>query len=133
MGLTLQFVPHSEIEKLSPLARLHKLLKMAKEDNIVVLEGRLKKEEEAQLIEVTMQEIDDDFKGIELAVIEPNSKDAKFVSKMRTKLANVLLGNRTGITIIGPASIVKEIKQDPSKIQLLTEEVSSKSKIKGRH
>jgi len=130
MGLTLQFVPHSQIEHLSSLSKIHKLLKMAKEKSIVVLEGRLKKEEETELIKVTMEEIDDDFKGIELSVIYPDQKNSGFVSKLKANLANILIGDRMGLTIIGPASVVKEIKRDPSKIQLLTQETSKKRKGK---
>lgn len=130
MGLTLQFVPYTEIENLSPLTKIHKLLKLAKENKIVVLEGRLKKDEEAELIRVTMEEIDDDFKGIEMSVIYPQSSDARFIDKMKTSLANMLLGERIGLTVIGPASIVKEIKQDPSKIQLLTEDAIKKKRKK---
>lgn len=130
MGLTLQFVPYMEIENLSPLTKIHKLLKLAKENKIVVLEGRLKKDEEAELIRVTMEEIDDDFKGIEMSVIYPQSSDARFIDKMKTSLANMLLGERIGLTVIGPASIVKEIKQDPSKIQLLTEDAIKKKRKK---
>ena len=131
MGITLQFVPHGEIARLSPLTKIHKLLKMAKQNNIVVLEGRLKKEEETELIKVTMEEISDEFKGIELSVIYPQSKDDTIVGKVKDNLANILLGDRIGLTIIGPATIVKEIKQDPSKIQLLTEEVR-RGKKKGK-
>lgn len=120
MSLTLQFVPHSEIEGLSPLSKIHKLLKMARDNNIVVLEGRMKKEEETELIRVTMEEIDDEFKGIEMSVVYPNSKDSGLFDKLRNQIASVLLGNRMGLTIIGPATVVKEIKQDPSKIQLFT-------------
>jgi hypothetical protein len=132
MGLTLQFVPYSEIHHLSPLSRIHKLLKMARANNIVVLEGRLKKEEEAELIRVTMEEIDDNFKGIEMAVIYPQNIEGTFLDKVKSNLANLLIGDRMGLTVIGPATIVKEIKQDPSKIQLLTEEVSSKKRKKNK-
>ena len=31
-----------------------------------------------------------------------------------------MLGYKGGMTIIGPASLVKEIKRDPTKIELLT-------------
>ena len=131
MGLTLQFVPYTEIEGLSSLTKIHKLLKMAKEDKIVVLQGRLKKDEEAELIRVTMEEIDEDFKGIELSVIYPENQNQTTVNKLKFNLANMLLGERTGLTIIGPANIVKEIKQDPSKIQLFTED-KAKPKKKGK-
>ncbi len=120
MGLTLQFIPYVEIESLSSIGRIRKLLNAVKEGKIVLLEGRLKKEEEAELIKTTMEEINADFKGIELAVIYPESQNAALFSKMRQGVINALLGDRQGLTILGPASIVKEIKKDPNKIQLFT-------------
>ena len=33
-----------------------------------------------------------------------------------------VLGNKQGLTVIGPASVVKKIKKDPNKIELLTKE-----------
>jgi hypothetical protein len=131
MGLTLQFMPYVEIESLSSLGRIKKLLNVVKEDRIVLLEGRLKKEEEAELIKTTMEEINAEFKGIELAVIYPESHNLDALRKIRYNLINVLLGDRQGLTIVGPASIVKEIKKDPNKIQLFTEE-KRKPKKKGK-
>lgn len=120
--LTLQFVPYSSIEGMSSLGRIKKLLKIAKEKKIVLLQGRLKKEEEAELIKTTMEEINEEFKGIELAIIYPeNEKTSHVLKNIRSKFFSMLLGNRQGLTIIGPASIVKEIKKDPNKIQLFTE------------
>ena len=75
MGLVLQFVPYSDIEDLGPARRVNKLLDIAKQNKIVLLEGRLKKEEEKDLIEITMEEVDNKFKGIELAVINPQKKE----------------------------------------------------------
>ncbi|MBN1385958.1 DUF2073 domain-containing protein [Candidatus Woesearchaeota archaeon] len=126
--LTIQFVPYTEIESLSSLGRIRKLLKIAKENKIVLLEGRLKKEEEAEMIKTTMEEIDDEFKGIEMAVINPEAKENDPVGKMRAILAGALLGNRQGFTIIGPASVVKEITKDPHKIQLLAQEPKRRRK-----
>ena len=68
-----------------------------------------------------MEEIDDTFKGIELAVIYPEQKNLPAFKKIRAALVNALLGDRKGFTVIGPATIVKEIKQDPEKILLYTE------------
>lgn len=126
--LTLQFIPYREIEYLDSARRIKKLLKIVRDNKIVLLEGRLKKTEEAELIEKTMSEISSKFKGIELSVVYPDSKDFAFFKKIRETLINLLLGNRQGFTIIGPASIIKEIKQDPDKIQLLTEDLGSKKR-----
>ena len=34
----------------------------------------------------------------------------------------MLLGDRQGMTIIGPANVVKKIEQNPNKIELFTKE-----------
>ena len=129
--LTLEFVPYHEIENLSSIGRIKKLLKIAKENKIVLLEGRLKKEEETELIKTTMEEINEEFRGIELAVIYPTKKDEpNFLRSIKVNFIDMIAGNRLGLTILGPASIVKAIKKDPTKIQLLTKELSIKKKKK---
>ena len=122
MALTLQFIPYTEIEELGPARRVNKLLDIAKQNRIVLLEGRLKKEEEKDLIAITMEEINDKFKGIELAVINPQKKDAGFFKNIKSGMVNMLLGDRQGFTIIGPATVVKQIKKDPDKIELFTKD-----------
>lgn len=128
--VTIQFVPYTEIEGLSSIGRIRKLLNIAKEDKIVLLQGRLKNDEETELIKVTMEEINNEFKGIELAVINPDQEKSAGFEKFRQGLANILLGDRTGFTILGPASIVKKIKQDPNKIELFTREGKQRKKKK---
>lgn len=124
--LTLEFVPYNEIAGLSSLGRIRKLLNIAKQNKIVLLEGRLKKEEETELIKTTMEEINEDFRGIELAVIYPTKTESDMFTKIRTNFIDLLAGNRLGLTIIGPASIVKAIKKDPTKIQLFTQDLKIK-------
>ena len=65
MSLTLRFVSYSDIESLGSARRVKKLIDIVKQNKIVLLEGRLKKEEEADLIEIAMEEINNRFKGIE--------------------------------------------------------------------
>lgn len=123
MVLTLQFIPHSEIQSLDSAKRISKLLKLVKDDKIVLLEGRLKSHEETELISKTMEEVDNKFKGIELSVVNPESQTTTdILQKLRAIFINLLLGHRSGFTIIGPATIIKEIKNDPDKIQLFAEE-----------
>ncbi len=117
--LSLQFIPYKEIAKLDSNKKLSKILKLVKEDNIVLLEGRLSKTEETELIKRTMEEIKGKFKGIEIATIF-ETENKVFVDKIKQMFVNLILRNKAGFTIIGPASIIKEIKKDPNKIQLLT-------------
>jgi hypothetical protein len=133
--LTLQFVPYAEIESLSSHARIQKLLDIIKEEKIVLLEGRLTKTEEAELIKKTMEEIDvtqDQFRGIELSVIQPprKNKNRKFMDQLKIGFINMILGDRQGLTVVGPVSLVKEIKQDPDKIQLFIDNYSNGKKKK---
>ena len=126
--VTLQFVPYHEIEDLGSARRVKKLIDIVKENKIVLLQGRLKKEEETDLISIAMEEFGDKFKGIELAVINPEDEDVTGLKKVRNNFFGFLLGDRQGLTVIGPASIVTEIKQDPNKIEFYTKETKKKRK-----
>lgn len=120
-GFAIQFLPYSEIKELGSSERLKKILGVVLANNILILQGRLLAEEETRLIEDTMAMMGyvKNFKGIELAVVSGNGKNG-FFSKMKTGLANALSGGDLGaITIIGPATVVKEIKKNPKKIELL--------------
>ncbi len=120
-GLSIQVLPFSEVRELSISERVKKILSLVLGNKIVILHGRLRAEEEARLIEDTMAMVDHikTFKGIELAVVEPDLKGQGILIKMRHGIANRLIGDSSALTIIGPASIVKEIKRDPKKIELL--------------
>jgi len=119
-GLTLQFLPYSEIESLGTSERIQRVLKVVLGNHIVVIQGRLKPDEEVRLIEDTMAMVGHvkGFKGIELAVIGGN-EDRGFFSNFKHNLAKALVGDTEALTIIGPASFVKEIKKDPRKIELM--------------
>jgi len=119
-GLTIQFITYTEVETLKSGERIKKLLDIILGNKIIILQGKLKSEEEARLIEDTMAMVGHvkNFKGIELAVITPDSENLSLMAKFRHGLARAL-GAQESITIIGPASIVREIKRDPRKIEIL--------------
>jgi hypothetical protein len=117
--VTLRLMPYSEIEGLSSLGRIKKLLDIAKDDQVVLLQGRLKPEEETELIKTTMEQINKEFKGIELAVVNPGKSKEGGFSKIKNDLINAVLGDRQGFTLVGPANIIKTIKKNPDQIQLM--------------
>lgn len=120
-GFRIQFMPYSDIKNLGSTERIRKILDIAFSNSILILQGRLRPEEETRLIEDTMAMIGHvkNFKGIELAVISPHEKQG-YLERVKSNIAIRLSGADLGsITIIGPASVVKEIKQDPKKIELL--------------
>jgi hypothetical protein len=126
--LTLQYIPYSEVGSLNSEKKIQKLLRVVQEDKIILLEGRLASNEKSELIRKTMEQIDERFKGIEIEELDIDRKDRAFLEKIKTVLINFIMGSRRGLTIIGPASIIKEIKKDPDKIQLFTEESKKRRK-----
>ena len=120
-GLTLHFMPYSEISSLDTVERIKKLLKIILDNKVIILQGRLKPEEESRLIEDTMIMIGNirGFKGVELAVISQDSENRSVMDTMKFGLAKALVGQQDALTIIGPASIVKEMKKDPKKLEVM--------------
>ena len=120
-GFSIQFIPYSEIRDLDSNERIKKILGIVLGNNILFLQGRLKAEEETRLIGDTMAMIEHvkGFKGIELAVISGNGGGG-IMDRMRNGMIKALSkGDLGAITIIGPATIVKEIKRNPKKIESL--------------
>jgi hypothetical protein len=120
-GFAIQFLPYHEIRDMDSNERIRKILEIVLGNNILILQGRLKPIEETRLIGDTMAMIGHvkGFKGIELAVISDNYQES-FLNVLKRKIANALeKGDLSAITIIGPASVVKEIKKNPKKIELL--------------
>ena len=120
-GFSIQFLPYSEIRGLDSSHRIRKILNIVLGNNILILQGRLEPEEEARLIGDTMAMIGHvrNFKGVELAVISGNNNEG-FLGKFRKNLVSAIAGGDLGaVTIIGPATIIKEIKRNPRKIELL--------------
>ena len=120
-GFSIQFLPYSEIRSLDSHQRIRKILNIVLGNYILLLQGRLAPEEESRLIGDTMAMIGHvkNFKGIELAVISGNGKEG-FFGKIKTNIANTLTGgDLSAITIIGPATVIKDIKRNPKKIELL--------------
>ena len=120
-GLSLHILPFSEVQDLGIAQRVKKILSLVLGNKIVILHGKLRAEEEARLIEDTMALVDHvkNFQGIELAVIGSDSRQENFVNKVRFGLANRLIVDSRAFTVIGPASIIKEIRRDPKKLELM--------------
>ena len=59
------------------------------------------------------------FKGVELGVISQDNEGKNIFNKMRFGLAKALVGQQDALTIIGPATIVKEMKKDPKKLEVM--------------
>jgi len=120
-NLTIHFMPYSEIAREDAIGRIKKIMGLVLDHRIIILQGRLKPDEEARLIENSMTLIDNikGFQGIEIAAISGDNELQSVFHKVRKNIARILVGEQDAITIIGPATIVKDIKRDPKKIELM--------------
>ena len=117
--LALSFIAYNDLKGLDSEERIKRILDKVLEDRIVILQGKLEALEEASLIQSTMALIGriKGFKGVELTSIEPERQLEGF-DRFKEKLLHALLGQRDIITVIGPAAFIRDIKKDPTKIDL---------------
>jgi len=119
--LTIHFMPYSEIAHEDILGRIKKIMGIILQNKIIILQGRLKPEEETRLIENSMTLIGNipGFAGIEIAAISGENEHKTVFNRLRHNIARILVGEKDAITIIGPATVVKEITRNPKKIELM--------------
>jgi len=120
-NLTIHFMPYSEIAKEDTTGRIKKILGVILQNKIIILQGRLNPEEETRLIENTMTLVGNikGFQGIEIATISNDNEHRTLFEKVRRNIAKILVGEQDAVTIIGPANLVKEIKRNPKKLELM--------------
>lgn len=122
MALEIEFLSSSVLKEKVGREKISFILHKIKEGKILILEEPLTVIEQSKLIEGTMSEVDDKFKGIEVATLGEENKS------IASKIA-ALLGIKKGITIIGPATIIKKMKKEkePQKILMnVTESIENK-------
>ena len=114
-------MPYSEIAHDDTIGRIRKIMGVVLQNRIIILQGRLRPEEETKLIEHTMTLVGNikGFQGVEIAVLSGDSEHRSLFENVRRNIAKILVGEQDAITIIGPASVVKEMKQNPKKIELM--------------
>ena len=113
MTLQIEFISSVALKPLDEQGKRNYILKSVRKNKIVVLDGMLTPEEEKNLIQETMKSIDGQFPGIEISTLGKNEDD------LRVKLIRLLGGTIGGMTVIGPSKLVKEIKKDPNRLNLL--------------
>jgi len=115
--LNIQYLPYRQIESLNSSGRVQLILSIIRSGRIVIIDGRIKTIDEAALIRETMNSINEEFNGIEIGVLNDHKLHG-LSSKVRHALAKMLIGDRTGITIIGPAKIISELRQHPENVEM---------------
>jgi hypothetical protein len=117
MGIEIEFISSDAMKEKTGGEKMEFILKKIKKNKILVLEENLTSLEESKLIEQTMSEIDNKFKGIEISTL----KSEKTEGGIRDRLIRMLGGSTGGLTVIGPSQLIKKVKKEPQKILLFAE------------
>jgi len=109
-GLKMDFLSSSMLNSRTSMEKISMIVDRVKNGDLVVIEGGLTPEEEAELIETTMREIDvDNFMGIDIYTLEKDKKSFFGLSKSKI----------VGITIIGPANVMKAVKKKSNFLSMI--------------
>ncbi|MFW6047458.1 MAG: OapB/ArvB family protein, partial [Candidatus Woesearchaeota archaeon] len=116
----IRVISYSDIEDLSVNEKVEKILDLIKKEFVVVINGKLSIDEKNELYKKNLNQISKDlsFHGIEIAELF-DKKESSWPKKVKKFLLKIFAGNKIGLTLVGPAEIIKEIKQDPDKIDIL--------------
>lgn len=114
MAVQIEFLSSKTLKQMSSERKISMVLDSVKSNMILVLEEPLSLDEERLLIRETMKIISKRFPGIEISSLSPAEED------LRSSIIKLLGGKTSGLTVVGPAHLVKEMKKDPNKLRVLT-------------
>ena len=100
---SVNFISQAKLEGLNSEEKLNFILGEVKKGQILVLEKGLTAEEQAKLIEMTMEKINEKFAGIEME---------SYVNEKPSFLEKIFGRKKVRLTIIGPADKIKTIYKD---------------------
>ncbi len=115
--LKFKYLSNKKLSSMNSKGRMEEILKLIKEENIILIDGRLNSIDEANLIRETMNSINDEFNGLEIGIVHDNHEH-NLITRIKHNIAKILIGESTGLTIIGPAKIISELKQNPESIEI---------------
>lgn len=116
-GIPIEFISQERLDALAFDEKLNMILSEVKQDKILVLEEALSPEEKRKLIEGVLEEVDEDFPGIEFSGLE---SEQDTVDKLVDNIYSVLGRNRRrGLTIVGNSDIMEEVETEQDSVSLL--------------
>ena len=131
MKLKMDFVSSLKLNDKPQRKKIDYILKKVKDGSILILDGVMKPDEEMELIRETMRRVDDGFPGIEVCSLKKQTKGLSLlfekVNESTEKMWNWMSGGeektvlRTGMTLIGPAKVIRKIKKNPDSFSVFAE------------
>ncbi len=114
-GISINLISIERLTTLSSRDKIHFILNEVKRGKVLVLERGLTAEEEAELIKITMANIDQDtFIGIEMqSYSQEDVKKGNWLAKLLRRK------QEPRMSVIGPADLLKTIHKDGNMIQTM--------------
>lgn len=114
--LQFKYLSNRRISTMDTESKINLILDIIKNNQIIIIDGKLQSQEEALLIRKTMDFLNDNiekFQGLEIATIYDNEHKS-----IKSRMAEFFFKERNGLTLIGPAKIISELKQHPDMIEM---------------
>lgn len=117
-GVTIEFLSKEKLETDGFDEKLDFVLEKVKDDAVLVLSEAWTPKEKRELIQTSMEEIDDDFPGVEFMGLDSASSK---LEKAREIVYNKFLKEeyRSGITIVGNSRVMEKIKEERDSVSFL--------------
>lgn len=117
-GVTIEFLSKEKLNAEDFEEKLELVLEKVKDDAVLVLEESWKPDEKRELIQTSMEEIDDDFPGVEFMGLDSSSSA---LDKARNMIYSRVLKDeyRRGITIVGNSRVMEKIKEERDSVSFL--------------
>lgn len=125
-GVTIEFLSKEKLNSVEFEEKLDLVLEKVRNNAVLVLEESWTPSEKRELIKTSMEEVDDDFPGVEFMGL--NSENTR-LGKARNFVYDKFLNEdyRRGITIVGNSRVMEKIKEEKDTVSFLAkmEEESS--------
>ena len=108
MEIKVNFISKEKLNGISAEEKLKFILEEIEKGQLLVLEKGLTAEEQTKLIEMTMGEVNEKFAGIEME---------SYMGERQNFWQKILGKNRSRMTIVGPAGILKTVYKDKDVIK----------------
>lgn len=117
-GVTIEFLAKDKLSGDSFEEKLDSVLEKVKDNYVLVLEEGWTPEEKSSLIQASMEEIDDDFPGVEFLGLD--SGNSRF-DKAKELFYNRVLDKeyREGLTIVGNSRVMEKVKEERDTVSFL--------------
>ncbi len=117
-GVTIEFLSKEKLNTEDFSDKLDLVLEKVKDDAVLVLEEAWMPEEKRELIQKSMEEIDEDFPGVEFMGLDSgNSRLQKAKNVIYSKVLKEEY--RRGITIVGNSRVMDKIKEERDSVSFL--------------